>query len=558
MKITPNMLQASKGERPAELVLKNGQVLNLFTRELLPADVAVCSGQIVGVGSYSGEQEVDCTGKTIVPGFIDAHLHIESSMVTPARFAGVVAPWGTTTLIADPHEIANVAGLAGIEYMLGQTGLPLNLYVMLPSCVPATPFEDSGAVLTAEELIKLKDHPNVLGLGEMMNFPGVLAGDSGVYQKLEAFDGRVIDGHAPMLSGRELQAYRLAGILDDHECSCEEEVLEKLRTGMFLSVREGSAAKNLDAILQTALKHNLGFDRMAFCTDDKHIGDIEREGHISYSVKRAIELGVNLFDAYRMSSYNAAQFYGLCHLGAVAPGYQADLVLLDDVQTVSVCAVYHGGKLVSQKKSKPETAAPPCPNNLLHSVNPAPVSKGDLQLPLDGTPFPCIEMIPNQILTKCAMEIPPAVDGLFVPQGDYRKIAVIERHHATGKLGIGVLKGFPVNGAIASTVGHDSHNLIVIGSNDADMLAAIDELKRCQGGFTIVQDGRVLGTLPLPVCGLMTDEDTGLVEQKLAALLETAHSAGIPRSFEPFIALSFLALPVIPEIRLTDRGIVRL
>lgn len=558
MKITPQMLQAAKGERPAELVLKNGTVMNLYTNELLPADVAVCGGMIVGVGDYSGETEIDCTGKTVAPGFIDAHLHIESSMVTPARFAGVVAPWGTTTLIADPHEIANVAGLAGIEYMLGQTGLPLNLFVMLPSCVPATPFEDSGAVLTADELVRFKNHPNVLGLGEMMNFPGVLGGDPQVYAKLQAFEGRVVDGHAPMVLGKGLQAYRLAGVLDDHECSDEAEVLEKLRSGMFLSVREGSAAKNLDTILTAALKHNLGFDRMAFCTDDKHIGDIEREGHISYCVRRALELGVSLFDAYRMASLNAAQFYGLRRLGAVAPGCQADLVILGDVRSVSVEAVYHNGVSVSQNGSRPSTGSVPCPAPLLDTVDPAPLSKEQLQLKTDGSPFPCIEIVPNQIITKCSQDVLPSRDGLFIPQGEYRKIAVIERHHATGKLGVGVVKGFPIDGAIASTVGHDSHNLIVIGSSDNDMLAAVEELKRCRGGFAIVQRGNVLGTLPLEVCGLMTDADTGEVERALAELLQTAHSAGIPGGFEPFITMSFLALPVIPEIRLTDRGIIRL
>lgn len=558
------LLETAQGKRPAERVFRDAEVLNVFTGEWRREDVAVSDGVIVGVGRYNGEEVVDCRGKALVPGFIDAHLHVESTMLPPSAMVAEVLPSGTTALIADPHEIANVAGLDGIRFMLEQArSLPLRLFVMLPSCVPATRWEQGGAVLDADALRSLMDEPGILGLGEMMDFPAVCAGEPEVLAKLEAFSGRMIDGHAPLLSGGALQAYRLAGIDTDHECSDGAEALEKLRAGFAVLVREGSAAHNLETILTAVKEAGLGYDRLAFCTDDKHIEDIRRDGHIRHNIREAIRLGVPAAEAYRMASWNAARIYGLRDCGAVAAGYRADLVLLDDAEEVTVRAVYTGGVCRWERDGRcgesPASAAVPA--SLMHMVRigeektEKPTSQRfALPVPADGR-LPVIELIPRQINTRRRLAEVPQKDGFFTAGDGYLKAAVLERHHATGRVGLGAVYGLGLRGTAASTVAHDSHNLIVLGDRDEDMALAVRELERCGGGYTLVRDGKVLATLPLPIAGLMADRPADEVNEILHRMSALAREMGVPDCYDPFQTMSFLSLPVIPELRLTDRGV---
>lgn len=540
----------ARGLRPARRVLRGGQVLNVFTGEFLQADVALCGEWIVGVGRYRGDEEVDCTGKTIVPGFIDAHMHIESTMTTPRRLAQQVAPHGTTTLIADPHELANVAGLPALRWLLGEcAGAACDIRVMLPSCVPATPFEDNGATLTADDLLPLRGHPQVLGLGEMMDYPGVLAGEEQPLRKLAAFAGRPVDGHAPLLSGADLQAYRLAGILTEHECSQPEEALEKLRAGFFLLAREGSAAHNLAAVLEAVQGAGLGYERIAFCTDDLHLEELARLGHMERMVRRAIALGAPPADAYRMASYNAAQCYGLRDRGAVAAGYRADLVVLKDLEQVAIDRVYYRGEPVG-----PGLPDGPLPPALCASVRLAPLGEGALRLPITRSPSPVLQLVPQQIATRLVYAPLPVRGGEFAPNARYQKLAVLERHRATGQVGLGVVEGFGLHGALASTVSHDSHNLVVVGDNDADMRLAAEALAACGGGFAAACEGRLLGRLELPIGGLVSAAPAGQLIDAAARLAECLREMGLPPGHDPFLTLAFLALPVIPEARVTDRG----
>ena len=551
-------LRAARGERRADLVFKGGRVLNVFTGEWILEDVAVCGDLIVGVGEYEGDTEIDCRGRSIVPGFIDAHLHVESTMLTPPALAREVLPSGTTTLIADPHEIANVAGLPGLRYFLDAAAeLPCRMRVMLPSCVPATPWDKGGAILDAAALRTLREHPLVLGLGEMMDFPGVCAGEPAVMEKLQAFDGRVIDGHAPQLTGRALQAYRLAGVETDHECSTGEEALEKLRAGFAVLVREGSAAHNLTAILSAVREAGVGYDRLAFCTDDKHIEDIRRDGHIRHNIRLAMALGVEPADAYRMASWNAARLYRLRRLGAVSAGYLADLVVLGDVREADVQAVYVGGALRWPRDPNPPVPAEEKgPELLFQTVKVGRMTGDRLRLRVPGDRMmPVIGVQPGQLTTAFLREPVPERDGCFFPGNGYLKAAVVDRHHASGRVGIGIVKGLGLRGTAASTVAHDSHNLIIVGDRDEDMLLAVRELQRCGGGYTLVRDGEVLATLPLPVAGLMSDRSADEVEAAQRRMSSLARGMGLPEGIDPFQTMSFLSLPVIPSLRLTDRGV---
>lgn len=546
------IIEMARGIKKAEKVLKNGFVLNVFTNEWIKQDIAIYQEKIIGIGAYEGEEEINMEGKYIVPGFIDAHLHIESTMTTPTKLMQELLPWGTTTLIADPHEIANVEGIEGIKYMLQEAKKTNgNIYFMLPSCVPATPFEDSGAVLEVKELKQLKEEENVLGLAEMMNFVGVIENDPKVHQKLEEFQEKIIDGHAPFVLGKDLQAYIMSGISTEHECTTGEEALEKLRGGMYIWIRQGSAAKNLVPILSYLLKQNISLDRIAFCTDDKHIEEIRKEGTIRASIQTAIELGLDPILAYKAASYTPAHCYGLKHLGAIGTGYQADIVVLKDYEKAEIDCVYYQGKRIDTIKGLKEQQE----YSIKNTVKIKEVTKEDLKIVLTKEKPDIIELIPNQLITKKIKEKVQTNQNEFIPDQTYQKIVVIERHKATGKMGKGIVKGMNLHGAIASTVAHDSHNLAVIGDNDEDMLIAIQEIQNIKGGFVLVQDKKILEKLPLPIAGLMTQEDTSKTQQTLKEMIQIARKMGVPESYDPFITMSFLSLPVIPEIKITDRGL---
>lgn len=551
--IYPALRKVALGEQPAELVIKRANVLNVYTDEFCLCDVAVEGGLIAGLGEYQGKREIDAQGRYLVPGLIDAHLHIESSMLTPGHFAGLVARHGTTVLIADPHEIANVKGEEGIRYMLhAAKDLPLHLFLMLPSCVPATPFDSGGACLEAAQLSPFLREGAVYGLGEMMNYAGVVAGDQTVLQKLSAFSHLPIDGHAPGLVGKELQAYRLAGIRTEHECATGEEMREKLRAGFAIWIREGSGAKNLDTLISCLVREGLPANRCGFCTDDRHIDDIEREGHISHCVRRAIELGMDPVQAYKTASFYPAQLYGLNRHGAISPGCHADFLLLDGLEQVDIHSVFFRGKQVEQELDGREEEVP---SALLHTVHLPPLTVEDFRLEIGPGKQPVIVFLPRQIGTKLSFCSLPSSRGRFLAQGEYRKAVVVERHRAKGNIGVGVVQGFPIRGTIASTVAHDSHNLVMIGDSDTDMLLAAQTLQRCGGGYVLVRDGQVLACLPLPVCGLMSPAPAKEVEGELIRMASLARDMGIPADMDPFQTMSFLSLPVIPEGRITDRGV---
>lgn len=537
------------------LVIKNANVVNVFTDEIVRADVAVYEDVIIGVGSYSGENEIDAGGAYLAPGFIDAHVHIESSMVIPSSFMKVIMPHGTTTVIADPHEIANVAGAAGIRAMYKLTDeLPLRVLFMLPSCVPATPFEHSGAKLVAEDMEQFMHKSRILGLGEVMDANSVINCSQEMLDKLRLFDKRPIDGHAPMLEGMGLNAYRVAGAFSDHECSTYEEVKQKLATGMNILLRIGSAANNMDGVLRRIAEEKLPTRNMMFCTDDKHIEDIRREGHINANARMAVAAGIDPIDAIKMASYNAARAYGIRGVGAIAPGYKADMVLLEDLKDFKV-------KQVISRFGRPYTGeeqipSPILPTQVFNSVRLPEISKYDLALRCHVS-APVIKMIPHQLVTELVYrDVERDENGCFIPSEGMVKLAVIERHHATGSMAVGILEGLGIkHGAVASTVAHDSHNLVVAGDNDEDMLMAIESLRDCGGGYSVVSRGVVLARLPLPIAGLMTAAPVNDVLEIQQALLDALYSLGARRDSDPLIALSFMALPVIPAVKLTDEGL---
>lgn len=537
------------------LVIKNANVVNVFTDEIVRADVAVYEDVIIGVGSYSGENEIDAGGAYLAPGFIDAHVHIESSMVIPSSFMKVIMPHGTTTVIADPHEIANVAGAAGIRAMYKLTDeLPLRVLFTLPSCVPATPFEHSGAKLVAEDMEQFMHKSRILGLGEVMDANSVINCSQEMLDKLRLFDKRPIDGHAPMLEGMGLNAYRVAGAFSDHECSTYEEVKQKLATGMNILLRIGSAANNMDGVLRRIAKEKLPTRNMMFCTDDKHIEDIRREGHINANARMAVAAGIDPIDAIKMASYNAARAYGIRGVGAIAPGYKADMVLLEDLKDFKVKQVISRfGRPYTGEEQIPSPILPP---QVFNSVRLPEISKYDLALRCHIS-APVIKMIPHQLVTELVYrDVERDENGCFIPSEGMVKLAVIERHHATGSMAVGILEGLGIkHGAVASTVAHDSHNLVVAGDNDEDMLMAIESLRDCGGGYSVVSRGVVLARLPLPIAGLMTAAPVNDVLEIQQALLDALYSLGAKRDSDPLIALSFMALPVIPAVKLTDEGL---
>lgn len=552
-----NIINVARGFEKADLVIKNANIVNVLSEEIHKADIAIVDGIIAGIGeNYSGEKEIDVNGAYVTPSFIDGHVHLESTMMLPSEFAKVALPAGTTTVIIDPHEISNVLGLHGISFMHEAVkNLPLDVYTMLPSCVPATPFETSGFDLNSYDLSLLIDKPWVLGLAEMMNFPGVLNQDNNVMAKLELAKsrGKCIDGHAPYLHGKDLCAYIASGVKSDHECTTPDEAVEKLRLGMYVMIREGTAAKDLDALMPVLKTCNTR--KCIFVTDDRHPADLKE--HINGMVRRAVEAGVDPVKAVQIASLNTAEYFGLKNLGAIAPGYKADLLILPDLKTFKPDLVIKNGVVAAENgkliAELPENEALAVRN----SVNVRWITPEDFRIEANGSKVTALEVIPHQLITKSVVSEVKIEDGNAVSNidNDTLKICVIERHRATGNIGKGFVKGFNLKcGAIASTVAHDSHNMIVIGTNDADMYAAAVALIKCKGGKVVVKDGEVISELPLPIAGLMSDRNFDYVVNKCEELNKTAHSIGC-RIEDPFMTMGFLSLPVIPELKVTDKGV---
>lgn len=550
------MMKVALGEKNADLVLKNGFIVNVFSERIVQADVAIVGETIVGIGSYHGEREIDCTGKYIAPGFIDAHIHIESTMVLPLELSKMLLRSGTTTLIADPHELVNVKGGEALDFLLDATeNIPLNVFVMVPSSVPATKYDTNGAgEFLAADMEKYLSHPRILGLGEVMCFLDVIHREPKALDKLELFKDRIADGHAPGIKDKEIQTYRLSGVDNDHECVTFDEALEKIEAGFHILIREGSGAKNLDAIVRGMLKNNIPLDRCAFCTDDRHLEDMERDGHISYCIRKAISRGMEPVKAYKMASFSAAQIYGLKDLGAVAAGYKADLVILDDLESVKTDFVMKSGKVMTEEYL--DTLHYEVTNEaLLHTVTVPEITPERLALKKEDKNH-VMEMVTEQLTTNHLYETIPGENGYFTPNKEYNKLCVIERHGKSGCIGVAPLKGFGIeHGAIATSVSHDSHNIIVAGDNDEDIMAAVEKLKETQGGYVIASKGKIIDALPLAVGGLMSTHSCNDVKEKTGSMIAYAHSLGIAEGIDPFITLSFLALPVIPHLRLLDRGL---
>ena len=547
-----HVIDVAAGRAPADLVLKNATYVNVFSNELCHGDIAVAEGLIVGMGEYHGKMEVDVSGKLVLPGFIDAHIHLESSLVSPTEFAKAVLPHGTTTVITDPHEIANVMGTDGIEYMLQATeDLPVDVRFMLPSCVPATPLDESGANLDYRAIDSFYDHPRVQGLAEMMNYVGVVNGDGQVVEKIVASQAhhKKIDGHAPGLSGKDLNAYIAAGVYSDHECSDMEDAMNKLRLGQYIMIREGTAARNLEALMPLLTSQYV--DRCMFCTDDKHPNDLLEKGHIDYIVKKAISLGADPIVAVKAACHNAARYFLLNNRGAIAPGYLGDFVIIDDFQHFEIEMVYKRGVLMydGQLRDFPAPEIDPYLVKRAHDTfHVAHLTAEDFS---DGRPHAVIGMIPGEIVTQDAGYADHAD-----PEQDILKIAVIERHKNTHHIGLGYIKGYGLKrGAVATSISHDSHNIIVVGATDEDMAAAANRIVENRGGITVMENGQVLGEVTLSIAGIMSDDSLVMVNSALEDAKDEAFGLGVSRGIDPFMILSFMALPVIPSLRITTRGV---
>lgn len=548
-------IRQGAGREKADIVLKGGQFFDLVSGQLISSDVAICGDTIVAThGTFSGKTEIDAKGSIIVPGFIDTHLHVESSLVTPFEFDRCVLRHGVTTAICDPHEIANVLGARGIEYFLAAAlETVIDLRVQLSSCVPATHLETSGAHLGADDLKPFMNHPKVIGLAEFMNFPGVIHEDPQCLAKLALFEGRHIDGHAPLLRGSDLNAYLAAGIRTDHETTTAEEALEKLSKGMHILIREGSVSKDLHALIPIMTERNSPF--IALCTDDRNPLDIAEEGHLDFMIREAIAHGADVLATYRAASISAAKAFGLRDRGLVAPGWRADLVLIDGLNTCNVRQVLSAGRVVNDAVFAKRSIVPPVG---FDSVKSKPVSATQLRVLGEATNRPVIGVTPGKIITAYLKRNLPSQNGVvFHDLGqDVIKVAVIERHGVNGNIGLGFVSGFGLKqGAIGSTVGHDSHNICVIGVSDEDMAFATNRLREIGGGFVVVRDGKVLAELPLPIAGLMSDKSFEEVREALIPLRAAAKALGTTLP-EPFLQVAFLPLPVIPHLKISDRGMV--
>lgn len=546
------LIAVAAGREKADLVLKNAKYLNVFSNEFLSGDIAVANGLIAGVGKYDGKTEIDVSGKLVLPGFIDAHIHLESSMVTPAEFAKAVVAHGTTTVITDPHEITNVMGIDGVEYMIqASQNLPIDVHFMMPSCVPATEIDESGAELDCKDIDLYLDNKKVLGLAEMMNYVGVINGDKNVLSKIVTSQAhhKKIDGHAPELSGNDLNAYIAAGVYSDHECSTFENALEKLRKGQFIMIREGTAAHNLKALMPLLTQQY--YSRCMFATDDKHPSDLLHGGHIEYIVKQALKNGVDPIVALKTATHHAARYFLLNNKGAIASGYLADIVVVDNLEDFNVETVFKCGKLVFDGEVK-DFSAPTVDEKLaekcfdtfhLDSVTPSSF-KVDGKLGLIG-------LVGGELLTRNL----GTADKIDV-ENDILKIACIERHKGTNHIGVGYVKGYSLkSGAVATSVAHDSHNIITVGCNDDDIAVAVNAIKDSKGGIAVVENGKIKALLELPIAGLMSDEPLTTVNEKLENAKSSAYELGADKSIDPFMTLSFLSLPVIPSLRITTKGV---
>lgn len=546
------IIAVAAGREKADLVLKNAKYLNVFSNEFLCGDIAVANGLIAGVGKYDGKTEIDVSGKLVLPGFIDAHIHLESSMVTPAEFAKAVVAHGTTTVITDPHEITNVMGIDGVEYMIqASQNLPIDVHFMMPSCVPATEIDESGAELDCKDIDLYLDNKKVLGLAEMMNYVGVINGDKNVLSKIVTSQAhhKKIDGHAPELSGNDLNAYIAAGVYSDHECSTFENALEKLRKGQFIMIREGTAAHNLKALMPLLTQQY--YSRCMFATDDKHPSDLLYGGHIDYIVKQALKNGADPIVALKTATHHAARYFLLNNKGAIASGYLADIVVVDNLEDFNVETVFKRGKLVFDGEVK-DFSAPTVDEKLaekcfdtfhLNSVTPSSF-KVDGKLGLIG-------LVGGELLTRNL----GTADKIDV-ENDILKIACIERHKGTNHIGVGYVKGYSLkSGAVATSVAHDSHNIITVGCNDDDIAVAVNAIKDSKGGIAVVENGKIKALLELPIAGLMSDEPLTTVNEKLENAKSSAYELGADKSIDPFMTLSFLSLPVIPSLRITTKGV---
>ncbi len=567
-----HLIDVSMGRAKADIVLKNANYLNVFTNTFQMADIAITNGVIAGIAekkdeqqdcyTYSGKKEIDISGKAVVPGFIDGHMHLESSIVTPDQYTEIVLPHGTTSIVADPHEIANVLGKKGIDYILDVTdGLLLDVYIMMSSCVPASMFDEAGAVLNAHDIEEYMDNTRVLGLAEMMNYPGVINGDIDVIKKIQKTlnSGKIVDGHAPGLSGKSLDAYIAAGVGSDHECTSYEEAFAKLSHGQWIMIREGTACKNLKNLCGL-IKYPYS-DRCMFVTDDKHPGDLYKEGHIDHIIRKSISLGTSPELAYKVASYNAAGYFNLRGKGAISPGYIADMVVLDDINSVSINSVYKNGVQVTHNgvldkiyaenmKEYSKKVYEKYKSDICDTVNTGDIDIEDIVIKKEHEKV--IGLVPGEIITTDE----GYASGIDV-DNDILKMCVVERHKATGNTGVAYVKGYGLKkGAVATSIAHDSHNVIVVGTTDEDILCAIKRIHTIGGGMVVACDGHVLAELPLPIAGLMCSLDGMSAQEKMDRAKKIAHDMGVYDNIDPFMTLSFVSLPVIPKLRLTTLGVV--